>query len=585
MLFDPFPYDVQAGECARFDGASARVRCLGFLVLVSVLSAGSTFAQQKLLKTGPSQAAAPQTAPTPTPQETPKDPFGRDTPYSTVAGFLKATERGDWQRAAEFLDSKQPLAQKQELARQLKLVMDRGLALDLEKVSKNPLGSPTEKWRATRNEIGTAHIGDQSLDILLDLIQPTRKAPPYWLFASETLVGVPDLARDLEEPWFEKYIPEALLENQVLEVPLFRWITTPLLIGVGFALVWLVTWLLRLGAEWILRKTQRRNVTLLRSRFLGSVRMLILAYLVYAAAPVAPTLVMRQMWRHIAVAVTIAGVGWLLACTLGLAEKIAEARFRRQNSLSKIAPLQLSVWVMRAFVAVGTLVATLYAVGINPTAVVTGLGLGGIALAFAAQKTIENVFGTIMIVVDQPVRVGDFCKIGDAVGTIEEIGLRSTRVRTLDRTVLTVPNGQLASMTLENFSSRDRIWFRHIIGLRYETTADQLRIVLEGIRSYLKTHPKVDPDPSATRVRFIRFGGSSLDLEVFTYVIGNDFLVFLEVQEELLLRIMDIIAGAGTGVALPSQITYLAKDRGSDAEKSRAAVEQVREQRNSAVAS
>ena len=103
---------------------------------------------------------------------------------------------------------------------------------------------------------------------------------------------------------------------------------------------------------------------------------------------------------------------------------------------------------------------------INPATVVTGLGLGGIALAFAAQKTIENVFGTVMIVADQPLRVGDFCKIGDSLGTIEENGLRSTRVRTLERTLLTVPNVQLASMTVENYASRERIWFRHIIGLR-----------------------------------------------------------------------------------------------------------------------
>jgi len=136
---------------------------------------------------------------------------------------------------------------------------------------------------------------------------------------------------------------------------------------------------------------------------------------------------------------------------------------------------------------------------------------------------------------------------------------------------------------LENFSSRERIWFRHIIGLRYETTADQLRYVLEEIRSYLKTHPKVDP--RASRVRFIRFGSSSLDLEVFTYVLVNDFPVFLEIQEELLLRIMDIIADAGTHVAFPSQTTYLAKDTGLDDEKSRAAVEQIRKQRNSVAAS
>jgi MscS family membrane protein len=498
-------------------------------------------------------------------------------------GFLKAAEQSDWQGAAEFLDSKQPAAQKQELARQLKLVLDRGLALDLGKVSKNPLGTPTEKWRSTRNEIGTVHVGDQSVVILLDLIQPTAKRPPYWLFASETLMGVPEIARNLEAPWFEKYVPKSLLENQILGVQLFRWITIPLLASVGFGLVWLATWLLQVGAEWILRKTRRQNVALSNTSFLGPLRILIFGYVVYSAAPLAGALVARQIWRYVAIAVTIAGIGWVLMRALSLAAEIAEARFRRENCFSKIAPLQLTTWVLKAFVAVGILVTILYAVGINPTAVVTGLGLGGIALAFAAQKTIENVFGTVMIVVDQPVRVGDFCKIGDSLGTIEEIGLRSTRLRTLDRTLVMVPNGQLASMMVENYTSREKFWFHHIIGLRYETTPDQLRYVLAEVRECLQKHVRVDA--ATVRVRFIRFGSASQEIELFAYVLVTDVAVFLEVQEELLLHITDIIADSGTGLAFPSQMTYLAKDAGLDDEKNQAATAQIRRERNSALAS
>ena len=290
----PFPYEVRAGNGPRFDGASRVVRYLGILVLVSLLAAGTLSARKPALKTGPPKPAAPETTPTPTPQEVAKDPLGRDTPYSTVVGFLNAAERNDWQRAADFLDSTQPPAEKQTLARQLKLVMDRGLTLHLGKVSKNPLGSPIEKWRTTRNEIGTAHIGDQSVVILLDHIQPTAKRPPYWLFASETLLGVPKIARNLEAPWFEKYVPRSLLENHILGVQLFRWITVPLIAGIGFGLVWLATWLLQVGAEWIFRKTRRRNVALAKTSFLGPFRMLIFAYLIHSAVPLADTLVARQ---------------------------------------------------------------------------------------------------------------------------------------------------------------------------------------------------------------------------------------------------------------------------------------------------
>jgi len=580
---DPIRHQMRAAYRPTFNGVRTGARCASFLILVSVVSTGTAWGQKLLQKAAPSQPPAQQAAPTPPAQEVPQDPFGRDTPHGTVVGFLKAAEQGDWERAAQFLDSKQPPAQKQELARQLKLVMDRGLTLDLDTISKSPEGTPQEKWRKTRNEIGTARLGDLSLPILLDRIQPTAKRPPYWLFSAETVVELPEVAHNLQAPWFEAYIPKSLLENKVLGIPVLRFIEIPLVILIAFGLVLVITWAIGLLVRGIFRLA-RTSPIVLRAGFLGPVRVLILGYLVYAAAPLAHTLVGREIWQDVvAPAVAILGFAWLVMRTLDLATDLLVARFRKRDSLRRIAPLRLSRWVIKALVAVVTIVIILYKVGINPTTVVTGLGLGGVALAFAAQKTIENVFGTVMIVADQPLRVGDFCKIGDSMGTIEDIGLRSTRVRTPDHTLVTIPNGQLASMTVENYASRERIWFRHVIGLRYETTADQLRYVLSEIGTLLKEHSKVES--GTARVRFIRFGGSSLDLEIFAYVLLADFAAFLEVQEELLLRIMDIVESAGTGIAFPSQTTYLAKDSGLDAKKSQAAMEQIRRRREERAAS
>ena len=225
---------------------------------------------------------------------------------------------------------------------------------------------------------------------------------------------------------------------------------------------------------------------------------------------------------------------------------------------------------------IGALV-ILYIAGINIAAALTGLGIGGIAIAFAAQKTLENLFGGIMIISDQPVRVGDFCRAGDYLGTVENIGLRSTRIRTLKRTVVSVPNGQLALMSLENFAMRDKTWFHHTLHLRYETTADQLRYILAEIRKMLYGHSKVES--ASARIRFVRFGNSSLDLEVFAYVLEAEYEPFLHIQEDLLLRIIDIVEASGSGFALPSQTTYLAGDVGLDAAKSQKAIETVRQWR------
>ena len=269
---------------------------------------------------------------------------------------------------------------------------------------------------------------------------------------------------------------------------------------------------------------------------------------------------------------------------LSLAAEIAVGRFRRENSFSRIAPLQLTTWVLKAFVAVAILVAILYAVGINPTTVVTGLGLGGIALAFAAQKTIENVFGTVMIVVDQPVRVGDFCKIGDSLGTIEEIGLSFYPG--------THP-GPHPGDGSERSACLDGSRKLHLTGKFLVSPHYQFEI---------RNHSRPTPPCSRGNARlFTRpceirscYNACSVHpvrqrvpgiLELFAYVLVNNVTLFLEVQEELLLNIAEIIADAGTGLAFPSQVTYLAKDAGFDVKKSDAAIEQVRKRRKSALAS
>jgi MscS family membrane protein len=221
---------------------------------------------------------------------------------------------------------------------------------------------------------------------------------------------------------------------------------------------------------------------------------------------------------------------------------------------------------------------TLDSLGYPVTTLIAGLGVTGLAVALAAQKPLENLFAAVTLAGDRPVKVGDFCRFGDRIGTIEEIGLRSTRVRTLDRTVVTVPNGAFATMQLENFANRDKIWFHPRLGLRYETTPEQLRYVLVEIRRMLYAHPRVGSD--AARIRFVGFGDFSLDLEIFAYVLATDFGEYLEIAEDLNLRIMDIVEASGTGFAFPSNTTYLARDDGLDGEKTRAAEETVRSWRD-----
>jgi MscS family membrane protein len=240
--------------------------------------------------------------------------------------------------------------------------------------------------------------------------------------------------------------------------------------------------------------------------------------------------------------------------------------------------LMLAERLLTALVAIVAILAILGILGFNLTTVLAGLGIGGIAIAFAAQKTLENLFGGISVLADEVIRVGDYCRFGDRTGTVEDISLRSTRVRTDARTELSIPNGSLATMNIENFTRRDKILFNPVLSIRYETTADQLRFLLAEVRRMLFEHPKVGSDSAS--IRFANFDSSSLRLEIAAFVLTRDSNEFAAVREDLLLRIMNIIEKSGSGLALPSQTLYLSRDSGLDKEKTAGAEHQVQQWRD-----
>ena len=234
--------------------------------------------------------------------------------------------------------------------------------------------------------------------------------------------------------------------------------------------------------------------------------------------------------------------------------------------------------LLSALVVVIGILAVLSILGFNLTTVLAGLGIGGIAIAFAAQKTLENLFGGISVLADEVIRVGDYCRFGDRTGTVEDISLRSTRVRTDARTQLSIPNGMLATMTIENFTRRDKILFNPVLAIRYETTGDQLRYLLAEIRRLLYQHPKVEPESAS--IRFANVDPSALRLEIFAYVLTCDSNEFAAIREDLLLRISEIVGRSGTGFAFPSQTLYMTRDSGINPEKTVAAEKQVQEWRD-----
>jgi MscS family membrane protein len=227
--------------------------------------------------------------------------------------------------------------------------------------------------------------------------------------------------------------------------------------------------------------------------------------------------------------------------------------------------------VTGVFTALGTL-------GFNMTTALAGLGIGGLAIGFGAQQTIANLFGGVSVLGDEVIRVGDTCRFGDRSGTVEDIGLRSTRVRTDERTLLAIPNGTVATINVENLSRRDKILFKTNLGFRPETKADHLRYVLSELRRLLYSHPKIET--KTVRVRLTDVAAGSLSVEVFSYVLTVDFNEFAAVREDLLLRIMDIVDDAGTSVAMPSQTLYISRDSGLEKEKAETATKKIADLRD-----
>ncbi len=182
-------------------------------------------------------------------------------------------------------------------------------------------------------------------------------------------------------------------------------------------------------------------------------------------------------------------------------------------------------------------------------------GVGGIAVALALQKPMEDVLSAITLHTQQPIRIGDLCRVGNCKGTVEVIGLRTTRLRTLAHTLVAIPNHRLINEPIDNISARGNIRYRQILRLRCDTTPEQLQHILEGTRELLRSHERVLQDDH--RVRFNEFAEHSLSVEICAYLTTTDWSEFLEIAEELNLRVLRIVSQAGASLFMPSGTLYV----------------------------
>ncbi len=521
------------------------VRALGAGLILTFLCASGARAQT------PPAAPAPPAAQPPAP---PPDALGRDTPRGSVLGFLAAARKGENEIAAQYLPTRLGKSAT-TLAHQLFVVLDARLPARLTQVSDSPEGSRANPLKPNEEIVGAVPAADGSIDIVVERVAGPD-AKPIWLFSTATLNAVPSLYSEVTFGLDERSLPRILTRSKVGGVRVVEWLVVLLGIPLFYFATVLLDRLLRPLAAGLWRRVSTDSTLFARQLLPMPIRLLLVAGATRWLLSALPLpLILRQAGSNAAALLSIAALVWLVILInrqfeTNVIQRFPVARGAAAQSLVRVARRGVDLLVI--FVGV---LAALRHFGVDPTPALAGLGVGGIAVALAAQKTLENVIAGASLIFDQAVTAGDFLKMGEVSGVVDHIGLRSTRIRTLDRTIISVPNSQIASASLETFSVRDKFLFHHVVGLRYETTRVQLRAVVDGIREALVSEPLTEED--SVRVRFLRLGASSLDVDVFAYLRAADFNHFLELQESLLFGITEVVARAGTEIAFPSQTMYV----------------------------
>ncbi|MBI5067414.1 MAG: mechanosensitive ion channel family protein [Deltaproteobacteria bacterium] len=357
-------------------------------------------------------------------------------------------------------------------------------------------------------------------------------------------------------PSFERHLPAPLLEEGPRGLLWWQWLAAPAALGLALLAGWFLTALTRRVLRRIAARTENRWDDLLVARIGGPLVVFwsCLALAILKTGLALPAEVAADVNELLRAGTTVAlfwaalrsvDIGFHLIghSPWGMANVTGVAMLPSVRRATKVA-----LWAIGA-------VAVMAQVGYPVGSLLAGLGIGGLAVALAAQKTVENLIGSVSIGLDVPFKVGDWVRVDGVEGTVEALGLRSTRVRTLDRTVVTFPNGKLSDARIESFGLRDRIRLFTVLQLSYGTTATQLRAVLEGVEHALRAEPRLWP--GELRVRFVALGAYSLDVEVMAWFETGDYQRFLAIRQELLLRFLEVVERAGTSFAYPTQTVEL----------------------------
>jgi MscS family membrane protein len=516
----------------------------------------------------------------------PPDPLGRETPRGTLLGFIKAAQEERYSVAIAYFQPppnrrRHPEQDDEELAAQLLTIFNQKFAGALELTSRDPLGRLDDGLPPDQERI-TGALGTTDKFPIQMIRLEDEQGHKLWYFSRSTLDHVPEMFESLTYPEIEKQIPLTLVTHRLLFMPLWQWIAIVVFLPVALLGGRLITMVIAFLVNQ--SRKARSRPPLAPQRFFQvdpiTLTIAIVSHYIFVGY-IGTSLLYRLYYRHIVWIFLAFDFYWILTrITRAISARIGVSLTKRgmlaERSIVSLIRRFIEVSI---FLLVSLLV--LKNLGVDVSTAVAGIGIGSLALGLGAQKTFENLFGGVSVLFDKVIQIGDTCKINNQTGVVEDIGLRSTRLRTGERTLLSIPNGTMATAVIENLRFRDKFLCQQTIRLRYDLSPDHVRYVLGQIQNLLIEDPKVE-DASA-RVRFLRFAEYALEVELYCYILEPEFTLYLASQEQLLLKIMDAIEKAGAVVALPTQTTFVTQDAWIDPQKAKAAQTAVEKARDPGV--
>jgi MscS family membrane protein len=468
-----------------------------------------------------------------------QDDYDRGQPRSAIAGYLNAMRSGDLTLASHYLDYRNLSVKtlnvgKEELARQLGVVLNRTLWVDLNSISTLKEGRKNDNLPSYRELIGKVEYQGNDVDILLQRIPRIDDKVKIWKISNATVEKIPRLFKRYSYSPLGELLAQKLPAVDLFGVMLWQWFYFTLMITLYYFLAKILTWAAAFGIKRVYKTVSVDVLRFIKEPF-ALLMAVIFARNFHDEANV--TIALKAVTEGSTL--LIIAWCWVFFRFIDLMKVLLAEKFIAQDKPLAIYLLRPAGTVIKIIVFSVAALNWLENLGFNASTLLAGLGIGGLAIALAAQKTVENIIGAITLYTSAPIKIGNFCRFGNSLGVVEEIGLRATRIRTLDRSVIYVANAKFIDMNIENYSEREKMAFKPKIFLAPNTSKENIDALLVAIRSMLSSTESLGEAPLRTHFKAYTIYG--LELDILAYVKTTDFDVYLDEINQLNLNILALL--------------------------------------------